>query len=234
MTHLRDALQPVTEALSELRAVWPATVVLVKTSSHVEDGAPHCRQEAIVLPASFLSLDADRQRRILVHELFHVLSTHSPQLRSRLYNLIGFQECLPIPLPRHLQQRKITNPDAPTVNCVTQLTHEERTLHLAPLLLSRHEIGDLRGETTIFRELDFRLVLVEADGAGWRIAGAADHPTLYTPRELPEWWSKIGRNTDYIIHPEEILADNFVHLILPDGRVPDPWLVEGMADLLRP
>jgi hypothetical protein len=148
--------------------------------------------------------------------------------------LIGFQECPPIELPEDLQRRKITNPDAPTVNCVTQLTRDDRTLYLAPLLLSRHDIGELPRDTTIFRELDFRLMVVEPAPAGWRVAVDEDRPLLYEPRNFPEWWSKIGRNTRYIIHPEEILADNFVHVILAGKRLPDPWLVERMAALLRP
>ena len=186
-----------------------------------------------MLPEHLLRQDAVPLQRILVHELFHIASRHAPALRSQLYALIGFRECPPIPLPPPLQQRKITNPDAPAVDCVTTVIHDGQPLHLTPVLLSRHSVDELPRGTTIFRELDFRLVRVEADGANWRVAGGQETATLFTPRELPEWQAQIGRNTQYIIHPEEILADNFVHLILPGEPLPDPWLIEKLSEFLR-
>lgn len=233
MTAVRAALGPVTAKLAEYPRIWPPTILLVKTTSALEDGAPHCRQEAIVLPEHLLRQGALPLQRILVHELFHIASRHAPALRSQLYALIGFRECLPIPLPPPLQQRKITNPDAPAVDCVTTVIHDGQPLHLTPVLLSRHSVDELPRDTTIFRELDFRLVQVEADGSNWRVAGGQEAATRFTPRELPQWQAQIGRNTQYIIHPEEILADNFVHLILPGEPLPDPWLIEKLSEILR-
>ena len=49
----------------------------------------------------------------------------------------------------------------------------------------------------------------------WRTATAPAsgparrQPVLLDPEDLPDYHRRIGRNTNYIIHPDEILADNF-------------------------
>ena len=50
---------------------------------------------------------------------------------------------------------------------------------------------------------------------------------------MPGYAAQIGDNTKYIIHPEEILADNFVFLL--DGRIdlPTPRVVEAMGNVLQ-
>jgi hypothetical protein len=50
---------------------------------------------------------------------------------------------------------------------------------------------------------------------------------------VPGFAEQVGRNTTYIIHPEEILADNFVLLI--DGRInlPTQRVVEEMGKVLQ-
>jgi len=43
----------------------------------------------------------------------------------------------------------------------------------------------------------------------------------------------VGENTDYIIHPDEILADNCVLLITHAQNVKTPLLLEKMKELLN-
>ena len=56
---------------------------------------------------------------------------------------------------------------------------------------------------------------------------------LVEPTDVPGYAEQIGANTKYIIHPEEILADNFVFLI--DGRIdlPTPRIIEQMGNVLQ-
>ncbi len=58
-------------------------------------------------------------------------------------------------------------------------------------------------------------------------------PVLLDPAGVPGFHEQIGSNTKYIIHPEEVLADNFVFLI--DGRIdlPTPRVVEAMGRVLQ-
>jgi hypothetical protein len=42
----------------------------------------------------------------------------------------------------------------------------------------------------------------------------------------------VGRNTNYIIHPEEILAENFALLMMDKHDVPSPEILKKMQDVL--
>lgn len=52
--------------------------------------------------------------------------------------------------------------------------------------------------------------------------------------ELQGLYEQVGRNTAYVIHPEEILADNFALLYRADGKLRSPEVVERIAGILRP
>jgi hypothetical protein len=61
---------------------------------------------------------------------------------------------------------------------------------------------------------------------------ANGEPRLYRVREVSGFFEQIGRNTRYIIHPEEIMADNF-SLMLFGGTLSNPEIVEALRALLR-
>ena len=46
------------------------------------------------------------------------------------------------------------------------------------------------------------------------------------------FYGQVGHNTDYIIHPEEILADNFALLLLEEKGVRSPEIIKKMKDIL--
>jgi hypothetical protein len=43
----------------------------------------------------------------------------------------------------------------------------------------------------------------------------------------------VGRNTGYILHPDEILAENFLHMINRTTNLATPRIVEEMANVFR-
>ena len=51
---------------------------------------------------------------------------------------------------------------------------------------------------------------------------------LITP-DHPDYWRQIRRNTQYIIHPEEIIADNF-SMMLTNAKVTNTDLVEAIRE----
>ena len=107
----------------------------------------------------------------------------------------------------------------------------EETVHATPVLLSRLSHYDSTAATSLFRELQFRLLVVKLEGDGWIVANP-QKPTLLDPQAEPSYQQQIGRNTNYVIHPEEILADNFVHLIMSTADLPDSHIVDSMRRLL--
>jgi hypothetical protein len=58
-------------------------------------------------------------------------------------------------------------------------------------------------------------------------------PLLLVPAKTKSFVEQIGQNTKYTIHPDEILADNFVHLVLQTEKLDSPQIVEKMRERLR-
>jgi len=57
--------------------------------------------------------------------------------------------------------------------------------------------------------------------------------TLIAYANVEGFYEKIGRNTQYIIHPEEILADNFVFLVHNNENVATPELLKSMKAIFE-
>jgi hypothetical protein len=232
---VQAALEFVRERSAGLDLKLPETVWMVRTTGKEEANAAYCRGPAIVLPEPLIRQREAGLQRLVAHELFHVLSTHDAELRRDLYKLIGFTLCDPIELPASLRDRKITNPDAPRMDCTItlELADDERVV-ATPVLLAKGERYDATSGKSLFDYLDFKLLVVsEQDGRFRAALDDAGEPRLLDPRAVASYAEQIGKNTGYIIHPDEILADNFAHLIMQTDRLPTPEIVERMEARLR-
>lgn len=228
------ALAKVRERLRTWALPLPAEILFVLTTGREEGGAAYCREQTIVLPKPVVSRRSEAAlEQLLLHELFHLVSTHDPALRERLYALLGFHRTGEVTLPAELAARRITNPDAPVVEHGIDLEFEGRTLTVMPLIYSdmpRYPAGDQR---PFFSFLQFRLLVVRREPGGGVVPELRDGaPVLLDPASVPAYHEKIGRNTGYIIHPEEVLADNFALLLLGRTGVKSPQLLEGLGRLL--
>jgi hypothetical protein len=226
------ALKRLRERLDKLNLPLPDTILLVHTTGKEEGGAAYTRGSAIVLPDKVLAYQANQFDRLLAHELFHVLSRHQPMLRSELYGLIGFATCPPIALPASLADRKITNPDAPLVDCTIELKGSDKTYIAAPVLYASADNYDAEAGGSLFKYLTFRLMVLEKHEGQWRPALMGDQAVVIDPKKEPAFFDKIGNNTNYIIHPDEILADNFVHLVMGNQNLDTPRIVERLGRVL--
>jgi hypothetical protein len=231
----RELLRPILDAFREKTAAWkldlPAEILFVKTTGREEGGAAYCRGAAVVLPETDLA--NPKLRDVVFHELFHVYSSHHPEMRRELYGVLGFEVCPEIALPPAMARRKLTNPDAPRTDAFIRLPDGGETVAAAPIILGRSDLYDEKVGGPFFKQMDFRLMVL--DGAG---TGASPRPALQpdgSPRFVPPgdaYMARIGRNTEYIIHPEEILADNFV-LLVNGAKVQSPEILEKLDAALR-
>ncbi len=236
-----DEIRRLTLLIDALRAKiepWklnlPPVILLVKTSGQEEGGAAYCRGPAIVLSQQMLHERQERLKTVLPHELFHVLSSHNPPLREALYETIGFKRCNEVSLPEGLREAKITNPDAPVNNHYINCNLNGRDVDLMPVLLSKTDRYNAKLGDTLFAYLDFKLMVLASDADGTRRpATTAGKPVLLDPAAVPGFHEQIGRNTTYIIHPEEILADNFVFLLNGQINLRSPRVVERMGEILQ-
>ena len=58
-------------------------------------------------------------------------------------------------------------------------------------------------------------------------------PQILPWKDLPDLSEKIGRNTGYLIHAEEMLADNFALLVTRATNVPSPEVLARIREALR-
>lgn len=220
------------ERLRPFELPLPETIWVIRTTGKEEGEAAYTRGSAIILPEKVLRYDAEKLTTLLLHEIFHVLSRHAPELRARLYGLIGFRIVREIPLPEGFRDRKITNPDAPQITAVIDLPYEGKVVSCAPVLYSSAERYDPRAGGSLFKYMLFRLLVLRNTGGLLTPALAGTNPIVIDPKPMKEYFDSIGRNTNYIIHPDEILADNFVHLALGREGLATPKLVEDMREIL--
>ena len=236
-----DLQRSVVEAIERLRPKLepfdlplPNPVVLIQMSGKDESNAAYTRGSAIFLPlAKLRNARPDALDRLVLHELFHVLSRNAPELRRDLYRIVGFEVCDPIPLPAPLADLKLTNPDAPLIDCRIHLTEENGAFDAAPILFSSSATYDTMTKPSLFKYLTFRLMKIEEHDGAWRPVLKDGEPVLIPHSELKSFAEQIGKNTGYVIHPDEILADNFFHMVLQTQSLASPQIVERMRDRLK-
>jgi hypothetical protein len=232
-TIVAESVKRLQRRLENLNLPLPKRILVIHTTGKEEGGAAYTRPNAVVLPDKVLAYQPDQFDRLLLHELFHVLSRSNPMLRSELYNIVGFQTCPPIEMPASLIDRKITNPDAPLVDCYLELPDGEKTYFGAPVLYASAKEYDTKAGGSLFKYLTFRLLVIEKRDGKWQPVLRGEQPVVIDPKSVPAFYDKIGRNTNYIIHPDEILADNFVHLVMGNQNLTTPRIVERMGRVLE-
>lgn len=233
-TCVAESIERVRPKLDPFLLPLPKVTRFILMSGKDEGNAAYTRGPAILLPTVKIQKDKpDTLDRLVLHELFHVLSRNAPDLRRDLYRIIGFEICDPIPLPPPLAEIKLTNPDAPLIDCLIKLTKDDESFHAAPLLYSSSETYDVEKKPTLFKYVTFRLMKVENHEGGWRPLLNDGQPQLVVHSDFNSFAEQIGQNTNYIIHPDEILADNFVHLVLQTEKLASPQIVERMSERLK-
>ena len=209
----------------------PAKILLIKTTGKEEGDAAYCRDNAIILPQNLLNQQGDLER-LIVHELFHIYTKNNPGMRAKLYGVINFKKCDKAELPRKLLDIEITNPDVPLDRYYVEVEHEGENIDVIPMI-TLPDFNPARNRP-FFRYL--KLDLVEIKKAGdvcTYVRNKNGEPVVYSARLLPDYLKKVGENTNYVIHPEEILADNFAMMILEKQTVKSQWVTDKMRKLLE-
>ena len=139
--------------------------------------------------------------------------------------MIGFKKCGEVEFPSDLKSRKITNPDAPRNDHAIQIRVGGEEVRAVPILFSNAAKYDVNRGGEFFNYLQLSFLQVPRMSSG--------QPVLATPEKVSGFFEQVGRNTNYFIHPEEILADNFALLILDEHNVPSPEILEKMRRILE-
>ena len=197
---------------------------LVKTTGEEELGAAgYTRRNAIMLSESVISLPATDSRRayfLLAHEVFHVLSRRDSRLRDDLYALLGFKTVDGFDYPAELEGRRLSNPDAFEYRHTLTVQSASGTIDVMPVIQSLLPLEEAIQLPNFFDALDIVLLSVDA-GTGEALRDGNGDLIKYNFGNT-DWIPRMLRNSSFIIHPEEILADNFATLMewRSDGVLP--------------
>ncbi|MFN4080656.1 MAG: hypothetical protein ACK4NS_07120 [Saprospiraceae bacterium] len=201
--------------------IFPSKLRLIKLAG-VSYGSStyYTRENCIAIPANVLGKDWNHHDFVatMFHELFHVWSRYNPERRGELYRLIGF-ETLPydrLLMPDTLRRLLLHNPDG--VNFAQKMNlrlREGANRDVVPVIRADH-YGYKKGRSAFFSYLKFDLYYIESTPAGaWRLLTREDGvSTLHPSDDMDDFFRQIRDNTNYIIHPDEVLADNFSLLML--------------------
>lgn len=231
------AIGTVQAALEGMKLPFPEKVLLIKTSGLEEGGAAYTRGSTIIFPRSKLAGQSGLAA-LFCHELFHVLSRNDKAWRDRLYETIGFRRCSELKWPEELAPIKLTNPDAPASDHCIEINVDGQPQWAIPILFSRVPRYDSTQGGEFFQYMIFRLIVVDPK---WENVPAQSSTgpvlkegksVLLDPKNATGYLEKIGRNTGYIIHPDETLADNFVLIVNGKSDVPSPEVLAKIKTAL--
>ena len=233
---LKPAFNAINQHFANYQMPLPQQIVLIKTSGAEEGNATaYTRGTAIMVTEKFLAQPAERIEMVMLHEIFHIMSRHEAIFKKQMYGVIGFQQAGELQFPTSLRDRKLTNPDAPINNHYITLKHQGSTVNAVPILFSRQANYDMAKGGEFFDYLSFKLLVVAPpqQGKPMQALKTEDKLQLLGVGEVPDFMAQIGQNTRYIIHPEEVLADNFAHLMMKKPGLKTPQITRDMQRILE-
>lgn len=221
-------------------------VRLVKTTGLDEFRAVYARNDAIMIPQGRVDISGDETRDLflLAHEFWHVLSLDDHRLRRAMFELLGFERFRGFEPPAELEGRRLSNPGGHTYEDALALqVTPDGPADVVPFIRSAASLEDIialpmSGPPAIFQVLDIVLIPVDT-GTGDIVRGPGGALVTYGFGNT-DWVPQMARNSNFIIHPEEVIADNFASLMLwrdsgeaePPGPVNDPGLLRDMEDVM--
>ena len=204
---------------------------LVRTSGQEENGVVgYTRGNTIYLCQNAFIGNEGELERILVHELFHILTRNNFAFRQRMYGIVGFTLTdKTFVYPPEYATRFFSNPDVSDQICYAYIQNDGRLRKVMPMMCSsRPYCGGhvMRYARPCYYELDEHDEFLH-DENGRLCFYAFDWNDEH-------YLELVGRNTSYLVHPEEVLAENFVLAVLGTlEELPNPEIVENIRQALR-
>jgi hypothetical protein len=190
----------------------PTEIKLIKTSGADEFNSHYTRGNAIIFPIKNIEEGVTTDSGTLIHELFHIMTRHNPDLLNGLYAICNFNPIDRLVIPSSIQNIALTNPDAfyydHAITVTVLLSNQE--IKVIPFFYSAIKQTEITGP--IDEAITFKLGLLD-------LATLNDEmPKLYKVADT-NYKLKALVNSHYYIHPEEIMAENFRLLILKAANI---------------
>lgn len=162
---------------------------------------------------------------VMCHELFHCMTRSDAQFREDMYGIIGFtvQE-EDFEISDTVLDVLISNPDVEHRNSYATFTINGEKKDCFTVMIAE---PFAEGRTSFFDTMNTGLVPID------------DLDTLYTKEDASDFWEVFGENTDYVIDPEECLADNFANALVygktaPSGEAfKNPEIIDAILAYMK-
>ena len=204
-----------------LKLNFPSEIKLVKSTLQEEGGVISYTR------TNYIVMKGDVTENFIIHELFHILTRHNPEKRDELYKTINFNKSNRISYPEAIKDHIVTNPDAPFLDHTIQLTIDGEQKEAVFILYT----GKDYESGSFFNQWQQKLMLVEGGANNKAPILVNNAPVLLDFSAASDLKEKIGNNTSYTLHPEEILADHFIMLVKPEPAS-DPDFINAMKTVL--
>lgn len=221
--------------LASYASLLPDTIYLIKTTGNEEGNSAYTRANAIIVPQRIIAMNAVEMYKLMSHEIFHIMTRRNKKMAEELYAAIGFHTCPKFTLPKNLEKRKLTNPDAPVNNHCITVGVGKNYYDVIPFLYSNVDSYSRRHGEELFDYLQtgfLSVAKVDKSGSHAVILKEKDMK-IYKEEDLKGFFEKIGKNTDYTIQPEEILADNFSYIYFGLAEIESPDVLNRIKKIIE-
>ena len=213
-----------------LKLPLPSEFVLVKTTMEEEGGAVAYTRDSIICVGDGVmqKVPVKRLAVLLAHETFHVLTRNNPDFRKAMYSVIGFNVLdKEISFSTDVTDRRISNPDVNRYDSYAMLTVDGVKKPYTMVIYSEKDYAG----GSFFDYMKIGLIPLDADFNPVK----ADGKTVIVPLErATDFYNLVGKNTGYVINPEECLADNFSYAVCgTEKQLPNPEITERIIAVIK-
>lgn len=211
--NLEPLFQLLGKVLARVRWKMPERILLVQSGPSLEDGFPHTRGNAIVVPQAYYRRGPFVMMYLLSHETFHILTRANPELREALYSAIGFRRCDSVVVPPEIAALRLTNPDTVESRHTISVRYRGEAVEALPYV--RFPSADIDPRLGFMKQVKVLWLLTDRKDGVCRARSGPE--ASVEPEQLEGLFEQVGHNTDYLFHPEEILADNFSQIFITEA-----------------
>jgi len=138
---------------------------------------------------------------ILWHELFHCMTRTNKTFRKDMYKIIHFTvNEKDFKIPKLIFDISISNPDVEHHDSYATFNIKGKNIDCYMVLTASKPFN--KPGDSFFRCIQSAIVPIDSKGE------------FYLPEDAENFWDIFGKNTNYVIDPEECLADNFCYAML--------------------
>ncbi len=213
---LESLMRWLIEACNEFNEqLLPDTIrMIVVKGNHYGESTFFTRGHAIVTSrASLEHMPAHAIRHVMLHELFHIISRYNAKLRLELYGHVGFHKIdNSLLFRKDFYEKILYNPDGVALEYgINLMMKDSSTVKFIPVISTKANHYDV-SKPTFFEYINFQLYPLDPVGDQYFVRSPEACESLDMTHLMGAFFNRITMNTQYIIHPDEILADNFMYL----------------------